>query len=145
MGGNDTINSFEKKWCEWNINDTIEWFEFVLNSQNVEMDENENDDYEIEDCDSSSNSGDSSSSNKNENARDDEKQNVDINAKVDFCNVESCLFSMKFNAKTDLPISIKSFQFERFGFKIKNKKNNKEKKNKNNNDYSLEGVVQDTN
>ena len=165
MGGSDTINSFEKKWCEWSVDETIGWFEFVLNSQNGDI-MNEDDDYEIEDY----SSGSDSSSN-NENERDDEKHEAEVNEKVDFEHAKSCLFAMKFNAKKDLQVSVKSFQFERFGFKNKkdckllckktkelvekypriskkskaknNKTNKQEQKDKN--DYNLEGFVQDTN
>ena len=50
LGGKDMIDSFEKKWCEWSINNTIEWFEFVLKSKGLTANLNGvGNDYEIED------------------------------------------------------------------------------------------------
>ena len=51
LGGNDIIDSFEKKWCEWDVDDTKKWFEFVLNTKGlkINVDNKYDDDYQIED------------------------------------------------------------------------------------------------
>ena len=170
LGGHNVIDSFEERWYEWSIIDTVEWFKFTLNSKNMNGGDHD-DDYEIEDY-SSDDSSDSNSDDMNDN--DDEKEALEMRQKIgiDFKNVESNLLQMKFNCKKYFPIILKPFQFEPFGFKNKKdqkylcqkvqaliikypkKKNNKKLNNKNTkrqtkdskvNDFELEGFVQDTN
>ena len=50
LGGNNAINSFESKWTQWTIDETLKWFDFVLKNGNIE---NDDDDYQIEDYTSS--------------------------------------------------------------------------------------------
>ena len=170
LGGVDTINSFEKKWCEWSIDDTIEWFKFVLNQDGMY----DAYDYEIEDCSiNSSDSSDSSGDDDDEEEEADEKKQEMNEIQVDFQRVRSYLSGFGFNAKKDLPTLVKPFQFERFGFKNKKdcklvckktkglvkkyprkskkaKKKNKTRNQQDNsmnkqNDVGVEGFVEDTN
>ena len=148
------IGSFEEKWREWSVDDTVEWFEFVLNTKGLNLnDENysSSDDDEDEDNDET----------------EDKKQ--EINEDIDFKHVKLHLSGIEFNAKEDLPVLVKPFQFKRFGFKNKKdckllckntkllmkkypKKRKKSKKNvdpagekeENTCDSTLEGFVQDT-
>ena len=141
------IDSFEKKWCEWSIDDTTQWFEFVLGGNDKNKDD----------------SSDSDSSDDEDDDETDEKKQEIINVEVDFKHVLSRLNMGRFNAKKELPVLVKAFQFERFGFKnkrdrkllvkktkqlvekyprIKRKKSKKKQKNDN---VELEGFVQDTN
>ena len=169
IDGIEAIDSFEKRWCEWSVDDTIEWFEFVLSQDSEHIYDN---DYEIEDYNSSDSSDDD-----NDEEEDDEKQHVrdrEVTELIDFKQVRSYLCGLGFNTKKDLPILVKSFQFERFGFKNKNdckllckktkglvkkyprksnksKKKNKTRKNQKENvmskrnDVRLEGFIDDTN
>ena len=174
LGGNNVIDSFQQRWYEWDINDTIEWFKFTLNTKNLNLFGNNDDDndnaYQIEDYSSSSDDN-SSCDNIDE---DDEKQMLETIEPLDFEYIKSKLLSTEFNSKKYFPILLKPFQFKQFGFKnekdqkflcnkvkkliekypkqkkqSKNKrKNNKqpEKRSKNNvNEFELEGFVQDTN
>ena len=152
------MESFEKKWCEWSVDDALKWFEFALN-----VNDKTDDVGDIEDF--------SSSDDEDEDDETDEKQ-TEINEEIDFEHVKSRLFVVGFNSKKELPILVKPFQFERFGFKnkkdrkllckktkqliekypkMKSKKstkkqsNNKHKNKDNQNDVNLEGFVQDTN
>ena len=65
-------------------------------------------DYKIED-----DSGDS------DDETDEKKQAMNVHVEVDFKYVESRLNVVGFNAKKDLPVLVKRFQFQRFGFKNK--------------------------
>ena len=171
---NNVIDSFEQRWCEWDINDTIEWFKFVLNAKNLNLnlignnDDNDHD-YQIEDCSSSSDDN----SGRGNIDQDDEKQKLEMIEAIDFKYIKSKLLSTEFGAKKYFPILFKPFQFKQFGFKnkkdqkflckkvkqliekypkqkkqSKNKNKNKkqqEKRIKNNvNDFEVEGFVQDT-
>ena len=49
----------------------------------------------------------------------DEDEDDEINKKINFQHVKSRLSVVGFNAKEDLPILVKPFQFQRFGFKNK--------------------------
>ena len=33
LGGNDVIDKYEKGWREWNVDDTVQWFEFIKNKR----------------------------------------------------------------------------------------------------------------
>lgn len=59
LDGDNVIDSFERKWCEWNINDAIKWFDFVLKVQNGN-DRSIDYDYEIDDLSSDDESDDES-------------------------------------------------------------------------------------
>ena len=168
-GGNDGINTFEKKWREWNVDDTIEWFKFVVNMKN-----GGGDDYEIDHYSSSETSDSSDDEDKNDHKLDDEKKQG-INEEIHFQDIKSHLLSIHFKSKKDLPMLSKTFQFKRFGFKNeqdckllckktqqliekypkKGKKSKKHSKRQNNdgssgknktkgNDIDVEGFVQDT-
>ena len=145
LDGNNVVDSFEQKWCEWSIDDTTKWFEFVFSCN-----------YKIEDYSSSSDSSDEDDDDEDET--DEKKQ--EANAQIDFKHVHSRLTVVGFNAKKDLPVLVKPFQFKRFGFK--NKKDCKllfektkqliakyprikRKKKQKNDKVDLEGFVQDTN
>ena len=159
LGGNNVIDLFERRWYQWNITDTIEWFRFTLDDKNM---------YEEYSSDSSSEHVDDDDDN-------DEKQ-LQVSKMIepiaiDFKHVESILLSRDFSAKKFFPILVKSFQFEPFGFKNKNDQKllckkvkqlvtkypkNKKKINKRNskankrdennvNQFELEGYVQATN
>ena len=111
LGGIDIIDSFEKKWHQWDVDDTSRWFEFVLNSKGLVMNEDDRyDDYEIEDY-----SSDSSTK------ADEQKQEISISRQdlIDFNDVKSRLIMMGFRAKREFPVLLKPFQFEKFGFKNK--------------------------
>ena len=43
-----TINTFEKEWCKWDVDDTIEWFKFIVEKENnnVNYDDNDINEYE---------------------------------------------------------------------------------------------------
>ena len=110
------IDSFEKKWCQWTVNDALQWFDFILNTKSLNF--NEEDDYEIEDY---SSSDDEDDEDDEEDETDEKKQ--EINEKINFQHVKAHLSGIMFNAKEDLSILAKSFQFQRFGFK--NKKDSK--------------------
>ena len=167
LGGNDMIDSFEKKWCEWSIDDTIEWFEFVLNMKNLGV----KDDDEIEYYSSSDDDDEDDNKviiNDHDIAIDDKMSESNI----DFEHVKSRLFAMQFNCKKDLPMILKSFQFKKFGFnnkqhcqllckntkllidkypkkhkkpKNQNKKNVENKDDNGNKYVGLEGFVENTN
>ena len=167
LGGNDAVVSFEKRWCEWSVDETTQWFAFLLDTKSVDI--YGDDDYEIEDYSSStSNSGDENDNDE----EDDEKKQETNEVLVDFKHVESVLYGMDFNAKKYFPVLLKPFQFKTFGFgnkqdrKLlckktkaliekyprKSKSNKKYQKSKeknnnniNNNEYNLEGFVQHTN
>ena len=174
LGGNNVIDSFERRWYEWDINDTIEWLKFTLNAQKLNLnsvENNDDSDYQIEDYSSSSDDN----SGRDDIDQDDEKQRLETIEPIDFEHIKSKLLSTEFNAKKYFPILLKPFQFKQFGFKNKKdqkffckkvktliekypkqKKQSKskniskqqEKRNnyKNNmNDFELEGFVQDTN
>ena len=115
LGGNDGINSFEKKWCEWDVDDTTEWFKFVLNMKN-----GGDDDYEIDDY-SSSDTSDGSHDDQDENDHEllDDEKKQELNEEIDFQDIKSHLLSIHFKSKKDLPMLSKTFQFKRFGFKNK--------------------------
>ena len=104
LGGNNIIDSFEKKWCEWSIDNTTQWFEFVLSC-----------DYKTENYSDS----DSDSSDDDEDDDETDEKKEEANKEVDFKHVESRLNVVGFNAKKDLPVLVKPFQFKRFGFKNK--------------------------
>ena len=155
------IDSFEQRWYEWNINDTIEWFKFVFSVRTVD-----DNDLEYSSSDSSN-----SSSNGDDNIElqdgDDEKKQLEMivretqTIEIDFKDIKSNLLSMKFNSKKYFPILLKSFQFERFGFKnkkdqkylckkvkqliAKHPRKKKKTKKKNVKQFEVEGCVQDTN
>ena len=157
LGGDDIIDSFEKKWCEWDVDDTKKWFEFVLNCKGLKIDEKDDDeyddDYQIEDYSSSDSSDD-------DDEQDEKKQDT---SQIDFNDVKSRLIMMNFKAKREFPLLLKPFQFEKFGFKNKQdckllckktkilmkkyprKKGKNTKKQNNKCQDGLEGFVQDTN
>lgn len=121
LNGDNAIDLFESKWCEWNIDETIKWFDFVIKWNNyndnkkIDDQKNTNDhdsDYEIEfysdDDDDDSLSGDS----KN-----------DCNSSyADYKFVKSRLTMFQFNAKKDLPFMMQLHHFKRFGFNTKESK-----------------------
>ena len=96
------IDSFEKRWSEWDINDTIEWFKFVLNQTKVDDSGDDNINIELQDDD-------------------DEKKQLEMTVtetiEIDFEDIKSNLLQMKFNCKKYFPILLKLSQFETFGFK----------------------------
>ena len=174
MSGRNLIDSFEKKWCEWSIDETIKWFEFVLNSTNINLELNQDNeryhDYEIEQY-----SSDSSNDDENVNETDDYKDKNDdaktaVASTINFQHVKSRLVEMNFNTKRYFPVLVKPFQFEAFGIKNKHdcrlickktkrlvakypKKINKSSKrsrtkvqvnDNSNHDSNVEGFVQDT-
>ena len=128
-----------------------------------------NDDYEIEDYSSSDNDEDNNDENEyNDDYKANDKQRkMDKVIGHDFQHVKTRLFAMQFNAKKDLPMMVKPFQFKKFGFNNKQdckwlckqakslvkrhpRQSNKSKKrhlnNKNDNNLAgLEGFVEDTN
>ena len=129
MNGNEIIDSFEEKWCKWNIDDTIQWFDFVLKCKNSNykyIDENENydnckhlnyvsdSDYEIEDY--SSSSDDSYSDEDEKKHEHGDLTSINLN----FKNVKIRMEAMEFRAKRDFGLILKPFQFKRYGFKNKN-------------------------
>ena len=111
VGGSHAIDQFKKRWCKWNINDTIKWFEFTLNTQNVDLingDNNNDDDFVLKDC-----SNDSDSSDDEDETDDNYNLKMDGNicdtTLTDFQHVKKLLLAMDFNAKKDLPILVKPF------------------------------------
>ena len=56
LGGKDAIDSFEKKWTGWTIDETLQWFNFVLKNNTFNSDNDS--DYEIEYYSSSSSDDD---------------------------------------------------------------------------------------
>ena len=154
LNGNQVIDSFEKTWYEWSIDDTIEWCEFVLSCPGKGLNEDD-DDY-------SDNSDSTDDEDEDEDETDDYKQEI-INEEIDFNYVKSRLLLFGFKSKKDLPMLLKPFQFKRFGFKNKKdckllckktqqliekypRKHKKSKKKAvNKNEQGLEGFVQDTN
>ena len=159
LGGNDVIDDFERKWCQWDVNDAIKWFEYVLNERDLGIILNMGDDYVIEDYNSSGSDSGGSSDGINEVAHEP----------IDFQRIKSLLHVTGFSAKQDFPVLVKPFQFQRFGFKNKKdckllfekakqlvKKYPKKRKNlhqkqtqreqrDDRNNYNLEGIIQDTN
>ena len=137
------MDSFEKEWCEWSVDDTLKWFEFVLSDKTDSDDDDDDDDND---------------------ETEDEKQ--ETNEEIDFEHVKSRLYMIGFNSKKEFPILVKQFQFERFGFKnkkdrkilckkakqliqkypkTKSKKSKKKQGGRKQKDVGLEGFVQDTN
>ena len=165
LGGNDSINTFEKKWCEWDVDDTIEWFKFVLNMKNGGDDDYEIDDYSTSD---SSDSSDDDDDDENDHELLDDEKKQELN-EIDFQDIKSHLLSIHFKSK-GFPMLSKTFQFKRFGFKNKKdckllckktqeliekypkkgKKSKKHSKRQDNhgstrNNSNMEGFVEDTN
>ena len=126
LSGNDVIDSFEKNWIEWDIDDTIKWFDFVLKCRNKNHNNNYNDDYEIENY-SSDDSDDSDESSDNcciddEDEKKYQEKSTDCQSnmhQVDYEQVKIVLTTLKFRAKRNLPLIMKSFQFEQIGFQNK--------------------------
>ena len=105
LGGNATINSFEQKWTQWTIDETVQWFDFVLKNS-------DNNDYEI--------GYDSSGSEDSENSEDNDEKKVDLDDNdIGYQSIISKLQLMNFRAKTNLPYLGKAFHFQQFGFKNK--------------------------
>ena len=76
LDGDRLIVEFEKKWYEWNVNDTIKWFEFVLNTRNIDDIRARSDldlDYKIEDYSDTSDISDSDAENNDQMDHNDEK------------------------------------------------------------------------
>ena len=120
LDGSNVADEFERRWCDWSVNDTIKWFQLTLiNSKNINLNgddsnnsnSNNNNGDEIQEC--------SSESSDEDDDGDDETNNYNHDA-TDYQHVQKLLFAMDFNAKKDLPILVKPFQFKRFGFKNKN-------------------------
>ena len=107
LGGDDAIDFFKQTWQEWSVDDTIKWFKLALNGINASSD----DDYEIEDC----------SSDSSYDETDDRKQQILLSNHdpIDFNDIKSQLLILGFKAKREIPVLLKPFQFERFGFKNK--------------------------
>ena len=125
------MESFESKWIEWDINETVKWFDFVLKykshknkNRHCNKDgDNDNDydsDYDIEDY-SSSSSDDSGADGDptNDNVGEDEKQ-CEITKEIDYNVIKSRLNAIKFRAKKNLPFLLKPYHFAQFGFENKN-------------------------
>ena len=118
LNGNEIIDSFEKEWTKWNVDQTIIWFKLILkNVKNNECNNNNNSDrdYEIEYYGCSSD--DTSSSNDSEEENDEKK---DIEQEIDFIDIKSKLEAIGFRSKKDLPLFKSELNFKQCGFKNKN-------------------------
>ena len=167
LNGNQLIEDFESKWQQWNVNDSIKWFKYILTSSS-------NDYQDIEDSDDSDESDSSDELHENQddekhgvlssggNMSDDSKSRIRSKI-VDYKLVESQLLLTHFRAKTYLPTIKHSLQFKQYGFKNKQNrkilckytkelmkkypKQNKKKKrkvSKKEKQKSVEGNVEDT-
>lgn len=132
LNGDIVINSLECNWTQWDVNDTIKWFKYVLSSNYdvdstntiIDKDNNYNaafdDDYVIENL-SDSESDDSDTGGDNDYDDDEKKYDDKTSGEmIDFKMIERRLIDLKFRAKNRLPLIKKSFQFGDFGFKNKN-------------------------
>ena len=162
LKGNDVIDEFEQKWTQWNVDDTLNWFSFVLKCKKYSSidDGNVNSDCKNDESDDSDTSDASESESESNGSRKREK--------VDYKKVRNLLIAINFRAKKNLPLMLKSFQFKQFGFQNKNdckllckqtkllmekypkkskksKSKRKQKFKQPNNDHDLiEGFVQET-
>ena len=130
LNGDEMIESFEKEWTQWTVDDTIQWFDFVLKMERLRRDNDEpqtaagkhNSGY---DSNSEDYSDESSSSDDNRDDRDDEKERELKNEKnkksneIDFQDIKSKLLSTGFRAKKDLAFFVQPFNFKQCGFKNK--------------------------
>ena len=114
MNGNDFIDEFESKWTQWNIHDSIKWFEYVLLTKY-----NQNEVNTLSDSDSDS--GDEHN-NDNDEKKDGGNMMMSTNnhlTEKDYKLIEAQLISIGFRAKQNLSMIQKSFQFKQYGFKDK--------------------------
>ena len=111
LGGNEAIHSFEKKWCGWDINDTIKWFDFVLKFNDQNDDDN---DCEIEYYSSEDDDDDENSSDNDDDVKQHEMANIDNDASInnDYSLIKQVLESINFRPRKDFPLIVKPFQFE---------------------------------
>ena len=110
----DLWHSCEKKWSDYNADDAIEWFKFVLNMQN-----GSNGDCVIADY-SGSETSDSGDGDEDENDHElDDEKTQELNEEIDFQDIKSHLLSIHFKSKRDLPMLSKTFHFKRLVLKIK--------------------------
>ena len=105
LSGDDAIESFEKRWYEWDINDTLKWFDFILKTRDCTCD-----------CDVSSSEDDS----EQDSEDNDDHDNTNINSgEFDKQFVKSRLEAFDFSAKMNLPYMMKPFHFQQYGLKNK--------------------------
>ena len=126
--GDNLIDSFEKEWTQWSVDDTIKWFDLVLKIESyngVESDDSC--------CDAESSNSNSdcdgiviNDSNENKECDHDEKmcksdQNINTISVhgIDFQDIKSRLEASGFRAKKDLPFFIQPFNFKQCGFQNK--------------------------
>ena len=138
LNGDNLIDSFEKEWTQWSIDDTINWFDFVLKMEetrysndkhqngNVNINGNDyNSDSESYSDDSDSDSESGSDETSDDNHDDEKERELEKNRKkfksneIDFEDIKSRLEATGFRAKTDLVHLDKAFNFKQCGFKNK--------------------------
>ena len=93
---NNNIESFEKNWINWNIDDTIKWFKYIIYSNNNNYINNSN---ELNENSGIENESDIKN-NQNENINENEDE---IIFELDFNRIEETLIKCKFVAKANLP------------------------------------------
>lgn len=148
LGGTNTINSFEKDWTKWTIDDTVKWFDFVIKKHDMDGMDHDNDNKFDSECYSSSSSDD------------EENENDDNGNENDYGYIIQKLNNMDFRARKNLPYFQKSFHFKQIGFNkrqnckilcketkklMKKYPNSKKKKHSiKDNEFQTEGFVEDT-
>ena len=140
LNGDNLIDSIEKEWTQWSIDDALKWFDLILKMEKSKEDGpkfNDNNcdsdsDYEIDDYSSGSSSSDGSESdfqetienninNDDEKERELKKSNRKIKSgnEINFQDIKSRLEATAFRARKDLPFFIQPFNFKQCGFKNK--------------------------
>ena len=124
LNGNYAIEQFESNWTMWTIDDSINWFEYILSSKHDDTDDDSNSDTDSDsDSDSDESNGiTSGGNNTNTNDNNDDEKNESNKSQseaVDYTSVHKNMVSSKFKARKNLPIMSKSFQFKQLGFNNK--------------------------